>query len=193
MDQDLLPRLAYLLLLLVAVGGYFVAEGRQKLSRSAQQAAIWGLIFLGVIAGYGLWNDIRTAVGPRQLVFGEGGSLSVPRAPDGHFYVTLDISGRSVDFVVDTGASNMVLTLEDARRVGIDPGRLVFDGQALTANGAVDTAGVTLDEVRLGDFRDTAVPASVNGGELDVSLLGMSYLERFARIEIAGDRLILSR
>ncbi|MCX7646599.1 MAG: TIGR02281 family clan AA aspartic protease [Rhodobacteraceae bacterium] len=193
MGEDVFPRLLYLGLLLLAVGGYFLAEGRRRLGRTAQQAAIWALIFVGVIAGYGLWSDIRSTLSPRQMIHEDEGRIEVGRGNDGHFHLTLEVEGTPVEFVVDTGASGIVLTLEDARRVGIDTDALDFKLRALTANGEVAIAPVRLAEVRLGPITDRNLRASVNGGELFKSLLGMDYLGRFARIEIAGDRLILTR
>ena len=63
----------------------------------------------------------------------------------------------------------------------------------MTANGIVRTARVTLNDVRLGNIQDAAVSAYVNEAEMDGSLLGMDYLSRFERIEIARGRLILTR
>ncbi len=193
MDSFDFGRLVYLVLLGTAVAGYLVAEGRQGLGKTARQAAVWGFIFLGAIAGFGLWDDIRSTVNPAQMVFGEGARVEVPRARDGHFYLTLEVNGTPVDFVVDTGASDVVLTREDAARVGLNPEDLRYVGVAMTANGEVPIAPVRLDELRLGEVTDRRVRASVNGGELFQSLLGMSYLGRFERIEIARDRLILTR
>lgn len=185
--------LIYLTLLGAVILGYFLVENRQGLSKTAQQAAVWGLIFLGAVAGYGLWGDIRSTVVPRQSIHEGGQRVEVPRAADGHFYLTLVVEGTPVDFIVDTGASEMVLAPGDARRIGLQPEDLRFAGRAMTANGYVPTAAVRLSEVRLGDIADRDVRAMVNGGELDVSLLGMGYLNRFARLEIAGNRLVLSR
>jgi aspartyl protease family protein len=92
--------------------------------------------------------------------------------------------------MVDTGASGMVLSLADARRLGIDPDSLLFLGEAQTANGVVRTATVTLPVVELGPFRTEDFRAFVNGGEMDGSLLGMDYLRQF-RMEFADGRLIL--
>ena len=117
----------------------------------------------------------------------------MPRGRDGHYSLTLQINGVDVDFLVDTGASQVVLTQQDAARVGLNPDKLAFIGTAFTANGEVRTAPVRLDTVDLGGIRDTRVRASVNGGEMSGSLLGMSYLNRFDSIEIRGDRLILTR
>jgi aspartyl protease family protein len=175
------------------VGGWFIAENRHALGRTLRLALAWGFIFLGVIAAYGLWGDIRDDVAPRQTVFTEEARVEVPRAFDGHYYLTLDLGGVPVDFVVDTGATDMVLSRADAARIGLDPGALAYTGVAGTANGQVRTARVRLEEVSLGGITDRNVGASVNAGEMDTSLLGMSYLNRFSRIEIANGRLVLER
>lgn len=191
MTEEMWTRLIYLTLLLAAVGGWLMVEFRQRLGQTLRLLVAWGLIFLGVIAAAGLWNDVRPNLMPRQAVM-EGGAIEVPRADDGHFYLTLVINGTPVRFVADTGASNMVLTVEDAARLGIDPASLVYLGQARTANGTVRTARVTLPQVELGPYVDTDFPAWVNEGEMFGSLLGMEYL-RLYRVEIDGDRMILRR
>jgi len=192
MDTGQIARLAYLLLLALAVGGYFFAQNRGQWPKLAQQFAVWVLIFVGVIAGYGLWGDIQRQLRPAQVML-QDGTIEVPRMADGHFYLAALVNGEKVDFVVDTGASDIVLTREDAARVGLDPADLAFTGIAGTANGTVRTAPARVDEIRIGAVVDRNVPVSVNSGEMHGSLLGMSYLRRFSRIEIAGDRLLLKR
>ncbi len=192
MESTDLGRFIYLVILGVAVGGYLLAENRAALGRMARQALAWGLIFVGVLAGYGLWNDVLRGVEPRQAV-AQSGAIVVPRSPDGHFYLTLRLNGVPVRFVVDTGATNVVLTRRDAARVGIEPGALVFVGRAGTANGEVATAPARVDTVELEGITDRNMRVQVNGGEMDGSLLGMDYLRRFQRMSIEGDRLILER
>ncbi len=193
MDTNDIGQIVYLVLLLCVIGGTFLVANRKTMGKTLQQAAIWGLIFVGAIAVAGMWQDFSNTVVPRQNVVGDGGRIEVPRAIDGHYYLTLDINGKPVRFVVDTGASDMVLSNADAAAAGIDPARLAYLGRANTANGTVPIARVTLDSVALGGVVDHAVGASVNGGEMQGSLLGMSYLRRFARLEIAGDTMILER
>ncbi|WP_368184080.1 TIGR02281 family clan AA aspartic protease [Aestuariibius sp. HNIBRBA575] len=192
MDGDLIARLAYMVLLGTAVVGWFIAQNRTSLGKVAQQAIIWVLIFVGMIAGYGLWQDMRGDILGRQTVL-DGNAIEVPRAIDGHFYLSLTLNAVPVNFVVDTGATDMVLSLPDATAIGISTRDLAFTGRASTANGIVKTAPVILDEVRLGPIVDRNVRAVVNQGELEGSLLGMGYLERFARIEIVGNKLVLTR
>ena len=193
MTSDNIASVIYLILLGCAVGGWFLVSGREKIGKTLQMAAVWGFIFLGVVAGYGLWNDVqRQTTGSQMLQLGEG-QISVPRQRDGHYYLTLALNGENIRFVVDTGATNIVLTRADARRAGIDPDTLNFIGSANTANGTVRTAPVRLYTVQLGDTIDRNVFASVNGGEMDGSLLGMGYLEKWGRIEISGGELRLTR
>jgi aspartyl protease family protein len=190
MDDETWGRLAYLVLLLVAVGGWVMVEYRGRIGRAVRTAAAWALIFIGVAAGYGLWNDMQARIMPLQVV--QEGEVVLPRAEDGHYYGTLVINGTPVTFLADTGASTMVLTQEDARALGIDPESLTYLGQAQTANGVVRTARVILPEVTFGPFRDTDVPAHVTDGELFGSLLGMDYLDRFD-VRIGNREMVLSR
>jgi aspartyl protease family protein len=122
-----------------------------------------------------------------------GNVVEVPRGRDGHFHLDLQINGVTVPFLVDTGATQVVLTRRDAARVGLEPSDLTFIGTARTANGEVRIAPVVLDRVALGPIEDRNLRASVNGGQMEQSLLGMAYLDRFDRIEIADNRLILTR
>jgi aspartyl protease family protein len=189
MDGETLARVGYLAIILVALGGWVLVEFRQRMGQALRMAMAWGLIFVGVVAGYGLWSDIRQDILPMQEV-AQDGTVEVPRADDGHYYLTLTINGTDVPFMVDTGASGMVLAESDATRLGIDPESLMFLGQASTANGVVRTARVTLPTVELGPFRNVDFRAYVTEGELDQSLLGMDYLGQF-RMEFAGGKLIL--
>lgn len=191
MDNGSLASLAYLALLLLALAGWFIAQARRKPGQTAQHAMIWGLIFVAVIAGAGLWGDIRRTVLPQQSIAAGSGQIIVPRGPNGHYHLTAIVNGTPLRFVVDTGATDVVLSTSDAERVGIDLDTLVYSGRARTANGEVRIAPVRID-ITLGDTQARGLRASVNEGDLFQSLLGMSYLSRFSRVEIARGELILT-
>lgn len=193
MSGDNIAQVVYLVLLGSVIGFWFLIQNRQSMNRTLQQAAVWALIFVGAIAAAGLWGDIRQASLFTQSVDAQTGEIDVPRSPDGHYYLTLDINGEPVKFIVDTGATDMVLTLQDAERAGVELEDASFFGRANTANGQVRVAPVTLDAVTLGEVTDRGVRASVNEGDMDASLLGMSYLQRFDRIEISNGKLVLVR
>lgn len=185
-------RLIYLGLLLVAIGGFLVVEFRRDSGRTSRGVIAWALIFLAVIAGAGLWEDVSRDIVPRQQVVSPS-RVEVPLGRDGHFHLVADLNGQPVRFVVDTGASSLALSARDAARAGIDLDRLVYAGQAQTANGMVRTATVRLDRVEIGEIRDENVPAVVIEGDPGVSLMGMDYLRRFARVGFEGNTLVLER
>jgi len=192
MENFDLLNLTYLVILGSVILLWFVVQNRESVGKLMQQALIWGLIFVGAIAVVGLWGDIRQTVRPMQSVVSED-RIELPRAPDGHYYLTAEVNGEPIRFVVDTGASQIVLSQGDAARIGIDTENLAYLGRAYTANGEVRTAPVRLDSIELGPVRHEDVRAVVNGGEMDGSLLGMSYLQRFSSIEITGGKLVLTR
>ena len=192
MSTDQIMQLTYLVLLAAAIGGSAIVAGRNNMGKMAQQAAIWALIFVGVIGAYGLWEDITNDVNPRQAILSDS-TIAVPRSNDGHYHLTLDVNGTAIDFVIDTGASQVVLSQRDAARIGIDANSLNYSGAASTANGVVRTAPVVLDQVTLGDITDRNIRAVVNGGDMDNSLLGMTYLGLYSRIEISNGELVLNR
>ncbi|WP_375227909.1 retropepsin-like aspartic protease family protein [Roseobacter sp. S98] len=185
--------LIYLIILGLMVISWFVAQNRASMNKTFQAAAVWALIFLGAIAAYGLWDDISNTVMPRQTSYADTGQTVVPRHADGHYYLRAVVNDTPVDFVIDTGATDMVLTRRDAEAIGLDPETLIYSGRAMTANGMVETAAVRLDSVTLGSVTDTNLPAVVNGGEMSQSLLGMNYLQRWGSIEISGGELTLTR
>ncbi len=191
MDPDI-PRVIYYLLLLLAIGGYLVAALRRRPGQALQQLMIWALIFLGVAAVAGIWPDVRAAILPAQTVT-QSGRIELPLRTDGHYSLQARVNGATIDFVIDTGASQIVLSRADAERAGIDTGALAYIGRAFTANGEVATAPVRLDSLSVGPFTDRDVAAVVNRGAMAGSLLGMSYLTRFGKVQFDDRRMILER
>ncbi len=191
-EQDW-AQLAFLGLLGAALLWGMMRDKRIGLKKFLGGATSWALIFIVAIVAVGLWDDIRTRFEPQAVVFATEGRVVVPRAPDGHYYLTLTVNGAPVRFVVDTGATDIVLSHGDAERIGLPLVDLSYVGRARTANGEVRTAPVRLDSITVGSLGDRNVPAWVNEGDMDKSLLGMSYLQRWDRIEITRGELVLSR
>lgn len=192
MSGDDIGQAVYLGLLLAAVAGWFVVENHARMGKVAQQAAIWGLIFLGAVAAVGLWSDIRRTTFALPEI-SEDGTITVPRGSDGHFSLIVDVNDTPVTFLIDTGATDIVLSQRDAARVGIDVDGLQFLGQAQTANGITRTAAITLDQMRVGPIVDHDLRATVTEGDMDISLLGMRYLQLFPDLSITHDQMVLRR
>lgn len=104
-------------------------------------------------------------------------SLTLRAGRDGHVYSEVNVNGVPIRMVVDTGATDVVLTLRDAAAIGLSPGSLSFTGRSSTANGVTRVAPVTLREVRIGQLEIRDVRAAVVE-HLDVSLLGQTFLRR---------------
>ncbi len=120
-----------------------------------------------------------------------GRSMTITAGRDGHFTLGARVNGKAVRFMIDTGASGVVLSREDAARVGLRPRGQDFTGTARTANGQVRYAPVVLRDLRVGALTLSQVEAVVNGGRLDVSLLGMDFLRQLKAYEVRNNRLVL--
>lgn len=110
----------------------------------------------------------------------------------GHFITTASINNRSVEVMVDTGASAVALSYEDASRIGLKPRNLKYDVNVSTANGEGKAARVMLREVEIGSVRVQNVEGLVlQEGALRGTLLGMSFLGRLRSFKVEDGKLIL--
>lgn len=185
-----MARLIYLGLLLLVTVGFALVQFRTRPGTALRMAAGWVLIFTGILAIYGLWPHLRDTISSSAVMISEN-QIQVPIRRDGHAYLTAEVNGSNVRFVVDTGASLVALTRKDAERLGLEPDKLIYYDKANTANGVVATAPVTIDTLRIGDFTGRNIKAVVIDGDLGISLLGMEYLRQFARVSFERDRLLL--
>jgi aspartyl protease family protein len=110
----------------------------------------------------------------------------------GHFYAETRINGRTITTMIDTGASIIALSAEDAERLGLFPHASDRKARLQTANGQVEANLQTLREVQIGGLTVQNVDAAIMPrGALKGSLLGMSFLGRLRGYEVNGDRLTL--
>jgi aspartyl protease family protein len=176
-----------------------------------QEALLWSGIAL---AGFGLiyfYDDLIGALrvepeiasvtpAPQQdreakiARAGFGGEVHVRADRQGHFIIDAAINGRPVTMMADTGASLVVVSFEDAERLGLAPENLDFTGLARTANGVSRIAPVMLDRVRIEGITLFYIQAAVaERGALSGNLLGMSFLSKLSRFEMKGDELVLAQ
>ncbi len=190
-------RLTYSVLLLALVGGSLLMHRRTRPGQVLRQAAAWAgigaVLFLGYAfrhQGVALWNRLAGELVPGRGVV-DGGAITFSADASGHFVAEVEVEGVAIRMLVDTGASVVVLSPADARRLGFDMEALKFDQVFSTANGQVRGAPVRLRRMVLGPIHLTDVRASVNGAPMSGSLLGMSFLSRLSSYEVSGDRLTL--
>jgi aspartyl protease family protein len=120
------------------------------------------------------------------------GVVELKAGRNGHFETRAEINGRAVEVLVDTGASWIALTFEDAERAGIYIKDSDFTQRTQTANGIARAAPVILDRVTIGDITIRNVRASVaERGRLHMTLLGMTFLSRLSRTEMRKGTLVL--
>jgi aspartyl protease family protein len=170
--------------------------------RMLTEAGLWaGVGAIGVLA-FAHLDRIASVAVPRLAALDRASATPLPprrssgveiRADaHGHFIAPATVNGRSVDVMVDTGASLVALTYEDAQRAGIRVRPSDFTQRVTTANGHAKVAPIRLDAVAIGDVVVRDVGAVVaESGRLETTLLGMTFLSRLARVEISGGRLVL--
>lgn len=173
------------------------------LGRALRDLAAWAIIAFALTALYVFRYDVQdfgsqlTAGlipgSPISRMDDEGRvRVTLVRDPSGHFEADARVNGAPIRFVVDTGASTIVLSARDAAGAGFEPRELNFNVPTRTANGIGRAARVQLEEVRIGALVRRNVTALVaHPGSLSISLLGQNFLESLSSYEKRGDRLTL--
>ncbi|MDF1830985.1 MAG: TIGR02281 family clan AA aspartic protease [Porticoccaceae bacterium] len=153
-------------------------EGVTLLRSDSQQANI---LIEGRTLTLHLTERISTAF--KKPKFSE---VKIPRSPNGHYFTSGSINGRSAKFMVDTGATAIAMNINEASRLGIDL-RKAKAGMSSTAGGMVKTFRVMLDKVSVGNVTLHSIPASVVDGDFpEQILLGNSFLSKVEMTEQAG-------
>ena len=196
-DSDT-PRLVYLLALFILVGGGMFARIARRPSQAMQHAGIWLGIGLVVLLGYSYRGELgaiaqrlSSELNPSAGQTIDGQQMRFTAAADGQFHVEVMVGSTPMTFLVDTGASEVMLSPADARRLGYEPSTLAYTRVYQTANGTVRGAPVTIPEISIGPIRLTNIEASVNEHDTDGSLLGMSFLGRLSGYQVSGNTLTL--
>ncbi|MEM8799030.1 MAG: TIGR02281 family clan AA aspartic protease [Pseudomonadota bacterium] len=190
--------LIYLIVLLLFLGGGLVGLFWQQPGRMIRMSLIWVSIF-GVVFMIGafrsdftyVWQRLVGAAVPGNAI-AEGNRLILARDIDGHFWVTAKVNGRPVRFLVDTGASVVSLSAEEAQRIGFSTRDLEFTVRVNTAGGPARAAPIRLDQIEIGPARYSRISALVVETLSEGSnLLGLSALDRLQSYRVDGDQMIL--
>jgi aspartyl protease family protein len=169
-----------------------------------RDAVTWAALGLSLVAVYSYRGELIPFAGRLAGELIPGSAMIVEENPggpvevkirkrlDGHFTAKVEVNGKPISMIVDTGASTVVLRPEDAKKAGIDTSGLSYTVPVLTANGRTIAARVRLDSVSLGPLTRQKVETLVAQPDaLTESLLGMSFLSRLRSYEFSGDFLTL--
>ncbi len=197
-DTDSQMQLTHKVLLLALVGGSVVLGYRGRASAAFKHGLVWAGIALILVIAYSFRDDAGAIVNrvtgellPSTPTITSSGEVELRATQDGHFHADARIEGVKVRLLVDTGATTMALSPDDAERIGFDLDALDYDQAVSTANGRTLVARVRLNEVDLGGILARNITATVHRDGLAQSLLGMNFLDRLAGFERRGDLLVL--
>lgn len=187
----------YLVILLTTQGG--------RVGQALKHLTVWGGLMLALVGGYAYRDElsiVASRVAGDLLPPGVGMTVEtgvtgekavrVRKRRDGHFTAAAKVNGSAMSLMVDTGASTVVLKPADAAKAGIDVGRLSYSVAVNTANGTTYAAPVRLESISIGPIVVRNVEALIaKPGNLNESLLGMSFLRRLRSFDFSGEFLTL--
>lgn len=195
--------LVYGVLLLAFLGGSAILNRHRMAPGLVLQSilawsALGAVLFMGYSYRYELaqlGNRLMAELNPSGAIAVPGGAVTIRANQSGHFVVEAVVvrAGQAVPvrFLVDTGASDVVLSPRDAARLGFDAAALDFTRRYRTANGTGFGAPVRIERISIGTVSVDAVRASVNGAPMGLSLLGMSFLGRLAGYNVSRETMTL--
>jgi aspartyl protease family protein len=192
------PYLIYMLGLLALVSSSLIFVRYGNLKQTLRNVLIWvaagGVLVIGFSYQHELENmglrirsnlapDYPVSTGPHEMVLLEG--------EGGNYHVDGMVNGQQVRFLIDTGASDIVLSPADARRAGVELSNLSFDRVYETANGIGHGAIAEVGGLSVGDIHFTNVRVAINGAQMSSSLLGMAFLRRLKSYSFSGNTLVM--
>ena len=196
--DDVYLEVVQLVGILALVSSGLVYVQRIKFGEVIRNISIWtGLVSI-LLLGYTYRTELSHVVYlvggeliPGQAIVSGTSELMITASDDNHFYVNGKANGKRVRFLIDTGASEIVLSPRAAERIGVDLETLRFTQQYQTANGIGFGANHWLESFSIGSFKFSETKVSINQSAMSQSLLGMSFLKMLKSFEFRGDKLYL--
>lgn len=193
--------------LLIVIGSSLAMSYKGQGSLALKQAVLWLGMAMALVVGYTYRAEFEVAANrvmgellPGTPValrtpndnYGSNGIVAITAERGGQFSISTMVNDTHVEMILDTGATHVVLTDFDARRIGIDLTNISYRVPVRTANGTTHTAQVKLEEISVGPISVSGVRALIaKPDDLEVSLLGMSFLKTLSSFEIKGDQVVL--
>jgi len=193
-DPALIQTLGFLAL--ASSGLLFVRQFNLK--QTLRNVLIWVAAGGVLLIGFSFQNELkdlglrlRSNLVPGYPLQTGYHELTVSEGQGGHFLVYGTINGARIAFLIDTGATDIVLAPEDAKRLGIDLDRLSFDRPFGSANGIGYGAKAVVASLGVGPIQFSDVEVSINKSAMGTSLLGVAFLKRLKSYSVSGGKLIL--
>jgi aspartyl protease family protein len=193
-DPALVQTLGFLAL--ASSGLLFVRQFNLK--QTVRNVLIWvaagGVLIIGFSFQHELTDlglRLRSNLVPGYPVQTGDHELTLSEGDGGHFTVYGTVNGTRIRFLIDTGATDIVLDPADARRLGIDMDNLTFDRPFGSANGIGYGAKTVVESLAVGPIQFSNVEVSINKADMGASLLGMAFLKRLKSYSVSGGKLIL--
>jgi aspartyl protease family protein len=184
-----------MLLTIVSAG---LVRMRLRLNEALRHIAIWAGVIAVLVLGYsfrgelgGVLMRVRAEFAPGYPAPAGANEVVVTQDTDGGYYLIGQVNGQPVRFLADTGASDIVLSPQDAQRLGVDVASLRFTSPSQTANGIGHGAGYTASSLAVGPIRLTEVPMQINQAPMSSSLLGMAFFRRLESFQLKDGKLYL--
>lgn len=195
-EGDQAVHFIYLLGVLVLVGSALMVR-RIPIAQGLKMFAAWILIFAAAFIVFtlkdefaALWDRLVLETRGGVVQETEGGELRVRQSPDGHFWVTAEVNGEPVRFLVDSGATTTSLSRATAERVGIEPSG-GLQAMVRTANGVVMVDRGRAETIEVGSIERRDLPVHVSEAFGDMNVLGMNFLSTLSGWGVEGRTLIL--
>ncbi len=165
---------------------------KNSLRKFIKFGLIWFIIFIFFIVLALVWENYHGEKSSLNIFDKDLERLTLKTASDGHFYVTLSINNKPINFLIDTGATAMILSKKDGEKLGFNVDKLNFSQLAQTANGEILISPVVFDKVSLGFKNFSNVKAFISQTDMEKSLLGMSFLSRLKKLELGRNIMIIN-
>lgn len=175
-----------------------LAARRMPIGQTLKYALAWVAIFVGL---YGLvlfrddmvmvWDRARADLGGASAASVRGTQTVIQRSEDGHFWVEGEVDGKTVEFLIDSGATTTSLTAETARDLSLAVDRSGYPMIVTTANGPIENWPAELPELAVGSIVMSEVDVLVSDVPDSVNLLGMNWLSRLTGWRVEGREMVL--
>tara|TARA_Y100000590_G_scaffold464389_1_gene633714 strand:- start:1092 stop:1820 length:729 start_codon:yes stop_codon:yes gene_type:complete len=165
-----------------------------------RNVSIWFLIASIVVIGYTMQNELKeipkriiSEIFPNQPFSISEQEIILSTDERGHFNVIGKVNGKRIKFLIDTGATGIVLSSRHARRIGINVDALNYDIPMQTANGITKSASYKIQSLTIGHITLNNLSVYINQSNMEASLLGMTFLNKLKSFRVEGRNMILKK